>query len=505
MNKIGFDNQKYLAEQSEEILRRAEQNGNKLYLEFGGKLMHDMHAARVLPGYDPNVKLRLLQQLKDKAEILLCIYAGDIERKKMRADFGISYDTDALKLIDGLRAWGLLVRAVVITRFSGQHAAKQFRARLEHRGIKVYYHYVTQGYPADVDTIVSEEGYGANEFVETERPIVVVTAPGPGSGKLATCLTQLYHERRLGRVAGYAKFETFPVWNLPLEHPINVAYEAATVDLNDSNMVDPYHLQAYNKVAINYNRDVDAFPLLRAIWEKMTKETCPYKSPTDMGVNRVGFGIIDDAVVCEASKQEVIRRYFRHLCEYAAGQNEHIMVDRVEVLMHKLKLSPEERIVVKPARQAGQDAMKQGKGRNGIFCGAAVQLKDGRVVVGKNSEQMHAAASMVLNAIKVLSGIPDQIPLIAPQVVQSIVHMKHDILKGKYTSLNLDEALIGLAISCATNPAAQIAMERLIDLRDCEMHMTHIITPGDEAGLRRVGLRCTSDPFFASSDLFVDA
>ena len=505
VNKIGFDNDKYLAEQTEEILHRSEQNGNKLYLEFGGKLMHDMHAARVLPGYDPNVKLRLLQKLKDKAEILLCIFADDIERKKMRADFGISYDTDALKLIDGLRSWGLLVRAVVITRFSGQHAAKQFRARLEYRGVKVYYHYVTQGYPADVDTIVSEEGYGVNEFVETERPIVVVTAPGPGSGKLATCLTQLYHERRLGRVAGYAKFETFPVWNMPLEHPVNVAYEAATVDLNDSNMVDPYHLQAYNKVAINYNRDVDAFPLLRAIWEKMTHEECPYKSPTDMGVNRVGFGIIDDAVVCAASKQEVIRRYFRYLCEYAAGQAEHVLVDRVEVLLHKLKLVPEERTVVKPARQAGQDAMKQGKGRNGIFCGAAVQLKDGRIVVGKNSEQMHAAASMMLNAIKILSGIPDQIHLIAPQVVQSIVHMKHDILQGKFTSLNLDEALIGLAISCATNPAAQIAMERLIDLRECEMHMTHIVTPGDEAGLRRLGLRCTSDPFFASSELFIDA
>jgi uncharacterized protein (UPF0371 family) len=356
-----------------------------------------------------------------------------------------------------------------------------------------------------VDTIVSEEGYGANEFVETERPIVVVTGPGPGSGKLATCLTQLYHERRLGRVAGYAKFETFPVWNLPLEHPVNVAYEAATADLKDCNMVDPYHLQAYNKIAINYNRDVDAFPLLRAIWEKMTNEECPYKSPTDMGVNRVGFGIVDDAVVSEAAKQEVIRRYFRHLCEYASGLTEHETVDRVEVLMHKLKLTPEDRIVVKPARQAGHDAMTQGKGRNGIFCGAAVQLKDGRIVVGKNSEQMHAAASMVLNAIKELAGIPDQIHLIAPQVVQSIVRMKHDILKGQFTSLNLDEALIGLAISCATNPAAQIAMERLIDLRECEMHMTHMVTPGDEAGLRRVGLRCTSDPFFASSELFIDA
>jgi uncharacterized protein (UPF0371 family) len=501
---IGFDNEKYLEEQTVAILKRAEQNGNKLYLEFGGKMMQDMHAARVLPGYDPNVKLRLLQKLKDTAEILLCIFAGDIERKKMRADFGISYDVDAMKLIDGLRNWGLQVNAVVITRFSGQPAAKQFRARLEKRGIKVYYHYVTQGYPTDVETIVSDEGYGANDFVETTRPIVVVTGPGPGSGKLATCLSQLFHERRAGRIAGYAKFETFPIWNLPLSHPVNVAYEAATADLRDCNMVDPYHLQAYNEICINYNRDVDAFPLLRAIWEKMTKEACPYKSPTDMGVNRAGFGIVDDAIVCEASKQEIIRRYFRHLCEHTSGQVEYVTVDRCEEIMLRMSLSPEDRDVVRPARKAGQDAMQNGKGRNGVFCGAAIKMRDGRIIDGKNSEQFHAAASMVLNAIKVLSGIPDQIHLIAPQVVQSIVHMKHDILKGDYTSLNLDEALIGLAISCATNPAAQIAMERLIDLRDCEMHMTHMVTPGDEAGLRRLGIRCTSDPFFASSDLFID-
>lgn len=505
LNKIGFDNEKYLSEQTAEILRRAEQNGNKLYLEFGGKLMRDMHAARVLPGYDPNVKMRLLQQLQDKAEIIMCIYAGDIERKKIRADFGTTYDSETLKLIDDLRDWGLLVRAVVITRYTGQHMAKQFRARLEQRNIKVACHSLTQGYPNDVDMIVSEEGYGAAEFIETERPIVVVTGPGPGSGKLATCLSQLFHEWQHGRVAGYAKFETFPVWNLPLEHPVNVAYEAATIDLKDLNMVDPLHLQAYNKVAINYNRDVEAFPLLSAIWEKMTKEPCPYRSPTDMGVNRIGFGIIDDQVVCNAAKQEVIRRYFRHLCEYRSGQTEQDTVDRLETLMRKLKIVPEDRPVVKPARLAGKEAMEKGKGCNGIFCGAAIQLKDGSIVVGKNSETMHAAASVVLNAIKELAGIPDKIPLIAPQVVQSIVHMKHDILRSKYTSLNLDEALIGLAISCATNPAAQLAMEKLIDLRNCEMHMTHIATAGDEAGMRRVGLLCTSDPLFASPDLFVDA
>lgn len=502
---IGFDNEKYLSAQTEEILRRAEKNGNKLYIEFGGKLMQDMHAARILPGYDPNVKLRLLQKLKEKAEIVLCIYAGDIECKKMRADFGISYESDALRLIDGLKNLGLLVRAVVITRFNGQHPAEQFRDKLEHRGIKVYLHHITQGYPADVETIVSEKGYGANEFVKTERPIVVVTGPGPGSGKLATCLTQLYHEHKQGRMAGYAKFETFPVWNLPLEHPVNIAYEAATADLQDYNMVDPYHLQAYGKQSINYNRDVAAFPLLRAIWEKMTQEPCPYKSPTDMGVNMIAFGITDDHVVCEASKQEVIRRYFRYLCDYTQGLATQEAFNRAKELLQKMGLHPEDRPVVNPAREASEAAAKSGKGRNGIFCGAALQLRDGRIVTGKNSEQMHAAASLVLNAVKVLSGIPDQLHLIAPSVVDSIVHMKHDILKNKYCSLNLDEALIGLAISCATNPAAQIAMERLIDLRECEVHMTHMVTPGDDAGFRRIGVRCTTDPFFASSDLFIDA
>ena len=502
VNTIGFDNDTYLAEQTEEIKRRAEKSGNKLYLEFGGKLMHDMHAARVLPGYDPNVKLRLLQKLKDKAEIVLCVFAGDIERKKMRADFGISYDTDALKMIDGLRSWGLLIRAVVITRFCGQHAAKQFRARLEHRGIKVYYHYVTQGYPANVDTIVSPDGYGANEYIETERPIVVVTGPGPGSGKLATCLTALPRPQ-CGRLAAMP-IETFPVWNLPLEHP-------STSPMRPPRLISTMPIwwslpsSSLRKGGDQLQSRRRCLPVTARHLGENHPRALSLQIADDMGVNRVGFGITDEAVVCAAAKQEVIRRYFRHLCEFSSGQTEHITVDRIELLMQKLDLVPEDRAVVTPARQAGQDAMKKGKGRNGIFCGAAMQLKDGRIVTGKNSEQMHAAASMVLNAIKELSGIPDQIHLIAPQVVQSIVHMKHDILKGKYTSLNLDEALIGLAVSCATNPAAQIAMERLIDLRDCEMHLTHMVTPGDEAGLRRLGLRYTSDPFFASSELVIDA
>ena len=501
--KLGFDNEKYLAEQSEEIRRRAGKFG-KLYLEFGGKLMNDFHAARCLPGYDPNVKLRLLQTLKDQAEVILCLYAGDIESKKMRADFGISYADDAMKLIDDLRSLGLTVRGVVITRYQEQTAVKIFRAKLERRGVRVYYHYKTAGYPADVDTIVSDMGYGKNEFVRTEKPIVVVTAPGPGSGKFATCLTQIYHEYRNGNMAGYSKFESFPVWNLPLEHPLNIAYEAATIDLKDQNMIDPYHLEAYGVKTVNYNRDVDAFPLLVAIWQKMTNGACPYKSPTDMGVNRIGFGIIDDAVVQTASKQEVIRRFLRYQCQFAEGTTDRESVERAKSLMESLDLKPEDRVVVDAARKSAEAARMSGKGKAGgtIVSGAAIQLQDGRIVTGRNSDEMHAAAAMVMNAVKAISGIPAQIPLIALNVIHAIAHMKKDILKVGYTSLNLDEALIGLAISSTTNPAAQIAMEKLNELRGCEVHMTHIVTPGDQAGLRRLGCRYTSDPYYATNALF---
>jgi uncharacterized protein (UPF0371 family) len=499
---IAFDNEKYLREQSSAILERVRRFHNKLYLEFGGKLLWDFHAARVLPGYDPNVKMRLLQQLKDQADIVLCIYAGDIERKKIRADFGITYDSDALKLIDDLRGWGLDVAAVVITRYDGQPAATLFKNRLERRGVRVWTHRATRGYPTDVDLIVSREGYGANAHIETVKPLVVVTGPGPGSGKLATCLSQLYHDHQKGLSSGYAKFETFPIWNLPLKHPINVAYEAATADIRDFNQIDPFHLDATGEVSVNYNRDVEVFPVLRRILEKITGSGSPYRSPTEMGVNRAGFGIVDDAAVSEAAKQEVIRRYLRHTCEYATGLSDRETVQRVELLMKELDLQPEARRVILPAREAAMDAQRMNKGDQGVFCGAAVELRDGTLITGKNSPMLHAASSLVLNAIKHLAAIPDPIHLLSPAITQSIGHFKQEIYNVRKISLDLEETLIALSISAATNPTADAAMLRLKDLRGCEAHMTHMPTLGDEVGFRKLGVNLTSDPNFSSKTLF---
>ncbi len=504
MTRPGFDNEKYLREQSAAILERMRRFGNKLYLEFGGKLLYDYHAARVLPGFDPNVKMRLLRQLADSAEVLLCIYAGDIERKKIRADFGITYDSDALKLIDDLAEWGVGVRAVVITRFEDQPAARLFRDRLERRGIAVFTHKFTKGYPTDVDTIVSDEGYGANRYIETSKPVVVVTGPGPNSGKLATCLSQLYHEHRRGVNAGYAKFETFPIWNLPLKHPVNVAYEAATADIGDVNLIDPFHLEACNERAVNYNRDVEVFPVLRRILERIAGEATVYRSPTDMGVNRAGFGIVDDAAVREAAAQEVIRRYFRYACEYAMGLTGRSSVQRVELLMEDLEVGVRDRCVVVPAQEAAHDAKLQGKGSEGVYCGAALELPDGTIVTGKNSPLMHAASSLILNAAKTLAGIPDPIHLLPPQITESLAHFKKEVLAGRQLSLDLEETLIALSISAAVNPAAQVAVEKLKLLRGCEAHVTHIPTPGDEAGLRKLGINLTCEPAFASRNLFVD-
>ena len=500
---IGFDNDKYLKEQTASILERVGKFDNKLYLEFGGKIIFDYHASRVLPGFDPNVKMRLLQKLKDNADIILCIYAGDIERRKVRADFGITYDVDALKLIDDLRGWGIEVTAVVITRFDGQPSATIFKNKLERRGLKVYTHRFTKGYPTDVDMIVSDEGYGANDYIETTKPLVVVTGPGPGSGKLATCLSQLYHENRRGIKSGYAKFETFPIWNMPLKHPVNVAYEAATADIKDFNMIDSFHLEEYGKSTVNYNRDVEVFPVVKRILEKISGSGSMYKSPTDMGVNRAGFGVTDDKAVASESKQEVIRRYFRSACEHMMGFVEKDTVQRVELLMEELKVKPEDRAVVGPAREAALDAQEKGKGNEGIFCGAAIELRDGTIIKGKNSAFMHAASSLVLNAIKKLAGISGQAHLLSPEVIESIGKLKKDIMNSKIMSMDLEETLIALSISAATDPTAQLAMGKLKELERCEVHITHMPTPGDEAGLRKLGVNLTSEPNFSTKNLFV--
>ena len=503
LQNAAFDNEKYLSEQSEAILERVERFNNKLYLEFGGKLLFDYHAARVLPGLDPNVKLRLLRQLKDRSEILLCIYAGDIERRKIRADFGITYDSDAFKLIDELRGWDLEISSVVITRFEGQPAAGLFKNKLERRGMRVFTHPLTRGYPTDIDLIVSDAGYGANEYLETAKPLVIVTGPGPCSGKLATCLSQLYHDHRRGIDAGYAKFETFPVWNLPLKHPVNMAYEAATADIRDYNLIDPFHLAAYNTDAVNYNRDVEIFPALKRILEKITGAESVYQSPTDMGVNRAGFAVVDDDAIRKAATQEIIRRYFRYGCEYVMGLADRETVQRVELLMEELGVTGEDRNVVGRAREAAAQARRENKGNEGIFCGAAIELADGTIVTGGNSPLMHAASSLVLNAIKRLAEIPRKIHLLIPNILESVAMLKDEILSGKKASLDLEETLIALSISSTTNPAARLAMEKLKELRGREAHMTHIPTPGDEAGLRRLGVNLTSDPSFATTDLFV--
>ena len=501
---VAFDNEKYLEEQTEAILERIGRFDNKLYLEFGGKLVFDHHASRVLPGFDPNVKMRLLNKLADKAEIIICIYAGDIESKKMRADFGISYDADTFKLIDDLREWSLVVRAVVITRFTGQPAAETFRTKLERRGVKVYTHRPIEGYATDVDRTVSDEGYGSNPYIETERPLVVVNAPGPNSGKMATCLSQVYHEHRRGVAAGYAKFETFPIWNLPLKHPVNAAYEAATADLRDVNLIDPFHLEAHEETAVNYNRDVEAFPLLKRILERITGANSMYQSPTDMGVNRAGYAIADDAAAHEAAKQEIIRRYFRYSCEYASGQADTETVRRVEALMEEYRVRPENRPTVVPAREAAVEAEQSaGKGHEGAFVGASLQLADGSIAIGRNSPLMHAASSLVINSIKQLAGIPRQLELLGDNIISSVANLKKEILDRRSISLDVGEVLVALSIGGTTNPTARLALEQLPKLRGCEAHMTHIPTPGDERGLRSLGVNLTSDPVFASDRLFV--
>lgn len=502
----GFDNEKYLKEQTAAIVDRVKKFDNKLYLEFGGKLCFDYHAARVLPGYDPNVKIRLLQSLKDKIEIVLSIYAGDIEKGRVRGDFGITYDAATFKLIDDLRKWGLDISSVVITRFNNQPSAVTFKNKLERRGVKVYIHYPIEGYPTNIDLIASDAGFGKNDYIETKKPIVVVTAPGPNSGKLSTCLSQLYQEHKRGVNAGYAKFETFPIWNIPLKHPVNIAYEAATADILDFNLVDPFHLAKYNETTINYNRDVESFPILKLILTRILdkKANLPvYNSPTDMGVNRAGFGIVNDQIVQKAAKQELIRRFFRYNSEYVLGIEKKETVDKVVLLMEEMGVKVTDRKVVAAAREAADDAEKTGKGFGGIYCGASLELKDGRIITGKNSKLMHASSSLVLNAIKLLANIPDEILLLSPHIINQISKLKEGILNLEPESLDMEETLIALSISATTNHTAEIALKKLIELRDCEMHITHIPTPGDEVGLKMIGVNLTSDGKFSSRNLFV--
>ena len=486
MQKIGFDNDKYLHTQSEHIRQRISQFGGKLYLEFGGKLYDDYHASRVLPGFQPDSKLRMLLQLKDQVEVVIAINSSDIEKNKVRGDLGITYDVDVLRLIDVFRSFGLYVGSVVMTQFQGQAVALAFQERLEALGVRVYRHYPIEGYPSNISKIVSDEGYGKNDYIETSRGLIVVTAPGPGSGKMATCLSQLYHDHKRGINAGYAKFETFPIWNLPLNHPVNLAYEAATADLNDVNMIDPFHLEAYGTTTVNYNRDVEIFPVLKAMFDKIVGE-CPYKSPTDMGVNMAGNCIFDDEAVSEASRQEIVRRYYTALCGQRQGTISEEIVYKLELLMKKAGISIHDRKVVSPALQkaalTGAPA-------------AAMELPDGTIVTGRTSDLLGAASALLLNALKVLGGISDDIRLISPVIIEPIQHLKVDHLGNRNPRLHTDEVLIALSICAATNPTAELAMEQLNKLRGCEVHSSVILSSVDEKVFRRLGVNITCEPIY---------
>ena len=479
-----FDNEKYLQTQSAHIRERIAQFGGKLYLEFGGKLYDDNHASRVLPGFQPDSKLRMLLQLKDQVEMVIAINADDIEKNKIRGDLGITYDRDVLRLIDIFRDFGLYVSSVVLTRFRGQIAATAFQSRLEGLGIRVYHHYDIAGYPSDTAHIVSPEGFGKNDYIETTRELVVVTAPGPGSGKLAACLSQLYHEHDRGNTAGYAKFETFPIWNLPLNHPVNLAYEAATSNLNDVNMIDPFHLDAYGVTTVNYNRDVEAFPVLVAIFEKILGD-CPYKSPTDMGVNMVGNCIIDDEAAREASRQEIIRRYYVALCDQKQGKGDDEAVRKLELLMRKAGVVPSQRRVVAPALEVAERTGKPA---------AAMELPDGTIVTGKTSDLLGASSALLLNALKALGGMRDSLHLISPVALDPIQHLKVAHLGNRNPRLHTDETLIALSISAATNPMAEYAMDQLSKLRGCEVHSSVILSAVDERTFKRLGVNLTCEP-----------
>ena len=492
MKGIGFDNEKYLHLQSEQIRKRIAQFGGKLYLEFGGKLFDDYHASRVLPGFAPDSKVKMLLQLKDQAEIVFVINAADIEKNKVRSDLGITYDADILRLTDAFRSIGLYVGSVVITRYQGQSAADAFQKRLQSLGIKVYRHYPIEGYPSNVQKIVSDDGYGKNDYIETERSLVVVTAPGPGSGKMATCLSQLYHEHKRGVLAGYAKFETFPIWNIPLKHPVNIAYEAATADLNDVNMIDPFHLEEYGKTAINYNRDVEIFPVLSAMFERILGYS-PYKSPTDMGVNMAGFCITDDETVKSAARQEIIRRYYAALCDRRKGIVQEDLSDKIALLMEQAGTNTSDRKVVAAALE--KDELTQGPA-------AAIALGDGRIITGKTSALLGASSTLLLNALKALCGLPDELLLISPEVIEPIQRLKTDCLGNRNPRLHMDETLIALSICAATDPNAELALQQIPKLTGMEAHSTVLLSSVDEGVFRKLGVNLTCEPKYETNKLY---
>ena len=491
MMRQGFDNDMYIRLQSERIRERIEQFGGKLYLEFGGKLFDDNHASRVLPGFQPDSKLRMLKTLADRAEVVIAVNAQDIESNKLRGDLGIGYDAETLRLIDSFREAGLYVGSVVITRFGGQ-AAEAYKRRLENQGIRVFRHYAIEGYPSNLNHIVSSDGYGRNDYIETSRELVVVTAPGPGSGKMATCLSQLYHEYKRGIKAGYAKFETFPIWNLPLKHPVNLAYEAATADLNDVNMIDPYHMEAYGKLAVNYNRDVEIFPVLRAIFERIQGKS-PYQSPTDMGVNMAGFCITDDDACCDASRREIVRRYFAAGCAKLRGSGDDEAVGKIEILMEQAGVSPENR---RSARAA--NALEAATGKPA----AAMELADGSVVTGKTKDLLGCASAMLLNALKTLAGIPDEVKLIAERVIEPIQRLKVTSLHNRNPRLHTDEVLIALAICAVDDEFAARAIAQLPRLKGLEAHASVLLSPVDEDTFRRLGVNLTCQPKHETQRLY---
>ena len=492
MYSVGFDNEKYIQTQSAHIEQRIAQFGGKLYLEFGGKLFDDYHASRVLPGFAPDSKVNMLLQLKNQAEIVIAINSFDIEKNKARGDLGITYDLDTLRLIDAFTAIGLVVGSVVLTHFAEQPAAVTFQKKLESLGVTVYRHYPIIGYPSDISHIISGEGYGKNDYIHTDRSLVVVTAPGPGSGKMATCLSQIYHDHQHGINSGYAKFETFPIWNMPLKHPVNLAYEAATADLQDVNMIDPFHLEAYGTTTVNYNRDVEVFPVLREMLTLILGE-CPYKSPTDMGVNMAGNCITDDEIVSKASRDEIVRRYFGAQCRYRKGESSLEEIRKIELVMRQLELKSEDR----PGRREAL-AVCERTGAPGV----AIELLNGVVVTGKTSSLLGASSAALLNALKVLGNIHDDIPLISPVIIEPIQDLKVNHLGNNNPRLHTDEVLIALSICAATNPTAELAMQQLSKLEHCEAHSTVILSQVDENVFKKLGVNITSEPTYQSKKLY---